>query len=285
MIVCALLVVFIQLFVSGCGAKSDDKTSAVNNAEAEIKVLTDAKKENTDADIIDRVPETVVDAEENADIQADTNAQKDADTGINEGKKSGSTQSAAVVWLGDSLTQGSLGHENDNLANAPYVKLSEISGFNVEGYGFYGYKTHDIFWVYTDEEHENQKKDPGKIYVFWVGSNDWVIDGITNDDAESVINEIDSFVNGGGITNYLVLGTTARYELRSDYAGYGKAANLNAGTDVYKVINDKLKAHFGDKYLDVNEVIPLDTGYGPDNIHLTQESYDAVARLVYEKLR
>lgn len=183
-----------------------------------------------------------------------------------------------IVWLGDSLTQGSLGHENDNLANAPYVELAKLTGRVIEGYGYYGYKTHDIFWVYVDENHENQKKDPAKTYVFWVGSNDWVVDGKTNDDAQTVIDEIDSFVSGGGITKYIVLGTTARYELRKDYKS-------NGGVDLYQSINDQLKEHYGDKYLDVNSVISIDDGYGPDNIHLTQESYNEVASLVDKKIK
>lgn len=183
-----------------------------------------------------------------------------------------------IVWLGDSLTQGSLGHENDNLANAPYVELAKLTGRVIEGYGYYGYKTHDIFWVYVDENHENQKKDPAKTYVFWVGSNDWVVDGKTNDDAQTVIDEIDSFVSDGGITKFIVLGTTARYELRKDYKS-------NNGVDLYQSINDQLKEHYGDKYLDVNSVISTDDGYGPDNIHLTQESYNEVASLVDNKIK
>lgn len=198
----------------------------------------------------------------------------DVDANSQEVPAGGST----IVWLGDSLTQGSLGHENDNLPNAPYVKLAAFSGRVVEGYGYYGYNTHDIFWVYVDENHENQKKDPNKTYVFWVGSNDWVVDGKSNDNAEAVIAEIDSFVSGGNITKYIVLSTTARYELRADYPS-------NGGKDMHQLINDKLQEHYGEKYLDVNSVIGIDDGYGPDNIHLTQKSYDDVAKLVDEKIR
>lgn len=205
---------------------------------------------------------------EQTDLQAEITEETDI---------SAKSDTDTIVWLGDSLTQGSLGHDKDNIGNAPYVKLAKLSGRVIEGYGYYGYKTHDIFWVYVDEEHENQKKDSNKTYVFWVGSNDWVVDGKTNDNADSVIGEIDSFVSGGNITKYIVLGTTARYELRKDY-------KENNGTDLYQSINDKLKEHYGDKYLDVNTVISIEDGYGPDNIHLTQKSYDAVAELVNKKI-
>ena len=220
---------------------------------------------------------------EQTDLQAEINANAEQ-TGMqtataerSEAFGNSNTSADTIVWLGDSLTQGSLGHDKDNIGNAPYVKLAKLSGRVIEGYGYYGYKTHDIFWVYVDEEHENQKKDSNKTYVFWVGSNDWVVDGKTNDNADSVIGEIDSFVSGGNITKYIVLGTTARYELRKDY-------KENNGTDLYQSINDKLKEHYGDKYLDVNTVISIEDGYGPDNIHLTQESYDAVAELVNKKI-
>ena len=188
-----------------------------------------------------------------------------------------------IVWLGDSLTQGSLGDDNDNFANAPYLRLAELSRRNVEGYGFYGYNTHDIFWVYSDEAHENQRKDPNKTYIFWVGSNDWVVNGVANDNAAPVISEIDRFVASGGINNFLVLGTTARHELRSDSEGTEGAAE--AETNVYETINSQLREHYGIRYLDVNPAIPISGGYGPDNVHLTQQSYDDVADLVDRKLK
>lgn len=196
---------------------------------------------------------------------------------------------STIVWLGDSLTQGSLGDDNDNFANAPYLKLADLSGRNVEGYGFYGYNTHDIFWVYSDENHENQRKDPNKTYIFWVGSNDWVVNGVANDNATPVMAEIDQFITSGGIKNFLVLGTTARYELRSNPADSGESAAADAGTSAeqnkYELINDQLRQHYGKRYLDVNPAIPVDGGYGPDNVHLTQQSYDDVAVLVNRKLK
>lgn len=179
------------------------------------------------------------------------------------------SKTKAIVWLGDSLTQGSLGDDNDNLANAPYEKLKNMVNVPVEGYGLYGYNTHDIFWVYLDEDHFNQEVDPQKTYVFWVGSNDWVVDGIPNSETSGVINEIDSFLNrGGGISNYIVLGTTSR---------------INLG-DLYIPINKELKSHYGQHYMDVIDIINK-YGYTPDNTHLSQESYDAIAAAVYEKLK
>lgn len=206
------------------------------------------------------------------------------DDGLIEAGTSSGANMGTIVWLGDSLTQGSLGDDNDNFANAPYIKLAALCDRRVEGYGFYGYNTHDIFWVYTDESQENQKKDPAKTYIFWVGSNDWVVNGVTNDNADPVIAEIDRFISSGGITKYLVLGTTARYELRSDYEGFGGTANANMGKNMYESINDKLAQHYGNRYLDVNPAIPIEGGYGPDNIHLVQKSYDDVAELVNRKL-
>lgn len=179
-----------------------------------------------------------------------------------------------IVWLGDSLTQGSLGHDGDNINNSPAIKLQELSGHNVDGYGFYGYNTHDIFWVYRDETQKNQKVDPNKIYLFWVGSNDWVVDGNPNDDVGTVTCEIDKIIEAGGLSDYLVIGTTARYELRT---------NNDDGIYMYESVNNQLSDYYKDHYLDVIDAIAED-GYGPDQIHLTQEAYDNVALLVHRKL-
>ena len=192
------------------------------------------------------------------------------DSGV-AGAKTGKAKKAhTVVWLGDSLTQGSLGDNNDNLANAPYEKLKKMVSVPVEGYGLYGYNTHDIFWLYINEDHLNQKRDPDKTYVFWVGSNDWVVEGVPNTDTASVISSIDDFLtrNDVVIKDYIIIGTTARYELG----------------DSYKVINAALSQHYGSHYLDVIDVIGPG-GYGPDKIHLTQAAYDAVAKAVAAKLK
>ncbi|MBQ6319594.1 MAG: SGNH/GDSL hydrolase family protein [Lachnospiraceae bacterium] len=179
-------------------------------------------------------------------------------------------QSKAIVWLGDSLTQGSLGDNNDNLENAPYEKLQKMVNIPVEGYGMYGFNTHDAIWTYTDEEHYNQIADPEKIYIFWLGSNDWVTDDGINSNTEPVIKEIDRFLNleDGGIQNYIVLGTTSRWRLE----------------DLYIPINKDLADHYGEHYMDVIDIINK-YGYSPDNTHLSQESYNAIAVAVYEKLK
>lgn len=174
-----------------------------------------------------------------------------------------------IVWLGDSLTQGSLGDENDNLSGAPYETLKKLVDVPVEGYGMYFHTTHDIFWVYTDSEHLNRKIDPNKTYIFWVGSNDWAGDNVPNTETSGVISEIDRFLNlEGSIENYIVIGTIARHEL---------------GPEMAKTINRSLEAKYKEHYLDILDVVGPD-GYGPDRIHLTQEAYDAVAVAVYDKL-
>lgn len=201
-------------------------------------------------------------------VWQETEAAKPKKKVAKEKKVTAAVKGHPIVWLGDSLTQGSLGDNNDNLPNAPYEKLKAMAGVPVEGYGFYGYNTHDIFWVYRAESQLNQKRDPNKTYIFWVGSNDWVKDGVPNTETSGVINEIDKFISDGvQISNYIVIGTTARYELG----------------DSYKIINKALKDHYGTHYLDVADVIGPN-GYIEDRIHLKQVSYDAVALAVYNKL-
>lgn len=178
----------------------------------------------------------------------------------------------SIVWIGDSLTQGSLGHDNDNLDNAPFVKLAELSGCSVEGYGFYGHVAHDVIWLFRDEDHCNQPIDPDKVYILWIGLNDWATGDSFNVDTQSVMAEIDAFLDHD-VDKYIVIGATARYELRE---------NID-GVPAYKIINDDLIKHYGSNYLDVIDVITED-GFGPDNIHLNQDAYDRVAEAVYNKL-
>ncbi len=181
-----------------------------------------------------------------------------------------------IVWLGDSLTQGSLGENNDNLENAPYVKLADYTDIPVEGYGFYGYNTHDIFWVYTDDSQYNQETDKDKFYILWVGSNDWVRHKEpVNTDIEPIVAEIEHFLSRGPVENYLILGTTKRKELREEIDG----------RPAYEIINEKLKAYYGNRYMDVNDVIDDENGYVEDSIHLTQESYDRVAEKIGKLLQ
>ncbi len=175
----------------------------------------------------------------------------------------------AIVWLGDSLTQGSLGEEDDNLSGAPYKKLAKLINNPVEGYGLYGYNTHDVLFEYTDKDHLAQTPDPEKIYIFWLGSNDWVTDAgeNRNSDTAPVIKQIDDFLASGNINDYIVMGTTSRHRLG----------------DLYIPINRDLEEHYAQHYLDVIETINR-YGYSPDNTHLSQDSYDAIALSVRDKL-
>ena len=174
-----------------------------------------------------------------------------------------------IVWLGDSLTQGSLGDENDNLAGAPYEKLKTLVDVPVEGYGFYGWNTHDVLWAYTAKEQMGQIADPNKTYIFWLGSNDWVVDGEPNTNTEPVIKEIDRFLHlEGNIPNYIVIGTASSHRLKY----------------LYLPINADLEEHYKEHYMDVIDIINWH-GYSPDKTHLSQECYDAVAEAVYEKLK
>lgn len=172
------------------------------------------------------------------------------------------------VWLGDSLSQGSLGHRDDNLDNAPYLRLQSTLERAVEGYGLYGERTNFILNTYLSR-HANTV-DPGKVYIFWVGSNDWVIDGKPNGNTAPVIRQIDAFLQKGRTAGkYIVIGTTKRHRLVDYYVG----------------INKDLKDHYKDHYLDVIDIIDNAGGFGPDRTHLTQSAYDAVADAVYAKMQ
>ena len=166
-----------------------------------------------------------------------------------------------IIWIGDSLTQGSLGDDNHNNNNpqAPWRVLGEISGLKVIGVGFYGYTTHNIFWAYSEY---NGLRDPQVTYVYWVGSNDC---HESPDNVKNVIEETDRFNANNGITDFLMLGTTDRSDMPAEYADS---------------FNKALSDYYGDKYLDILPYVE----YGPDGVHLTEESYAAVARAVYEKL-
>lgn len=187
--------------------------------------------------------------------------------------KSDEIDNPTIVWLGDSLTQGSLGDEYDNLIGAPCVILMNKYGLAVEGYGFYGNNTNDVLWRYKDETQENQTVDNNKVYIFWLGSNDWVVGGEPNTDAQSVIAKLDEFINNGKLDKYIIMGTTARYELRVE----------EDGKLMYEIINDELENHYKEHYMDVIDIIGED-GYGPDNIHLTAPTYEKVAEMVYNRL-
>lgn len=166
-----------------------------------------------------------------------------------------------IIWLGDSLTQGSLGDDNGNENNpqAPWRVIAKNHEVNIIGYGYYGYNTHDIFWKFGEDG--GQKKSEN-IYVFWVGSNDFVQ---SEDAITDVIGEINRFIDAGIITEYIVIGTTDREEL-----GRNKAV----------AINEVFKNTYGSKYLDILNYVE----YGPDGIHLTENSYYKIGEAVYSKI-
>lgn len=183
----------------------------------------------------------------------------------------GSGKPVGIVWLGDSLTQGSLGDIDDNLANAPYVRLQTLCGDRalVEGFGYYAFVSNDIFWRYCYDYKTGEAKDPEKVYVIWVGSNDFALAQDKSTVVAEVEAEIDKFV-GDKISRYIVLSHLPRAE--------------SMPGDWYKVINAELAAHYGDRFLDITSCASVPDGFLPDEVHLTQESYDNVAAAVYNKL-
>ena len=178
-----------------------------------------------------------------------------------------------IEWLGDSLTQGGLRSKNDNLANAPYVKLQKKLTANNEivpvyGLGLWGKNTSEIFSEYRSK----RTIDPNKVYVFWVGSNDWVLYDRIITDISDVADKTDSFLSkNGGVDKYIVIGTTSRYE-------------LDRKNEAWRTINAALKDHYGEHYLDIMDIIQT-YGIGPDRTHLTQASYDKIAEAVYNKIK
>ncbi len=279
-----LIILVSSLMICGCGTSSKGgETPAADPAQSENsvsdtvttptpeiaveKVIADTK--TSPAEEPEDTAEGDIATDEPASDEPDDTTDKEVEI-VNVESEEALAGAQPVVWLGDSLTQGSLGDDGDNLPNAPYEKLKTMVKTPVEGYGLYGFNTHDILWVYLEESWFGQTRDPNKTYIFWVGSNDWVVNGVPNTVTDNVISEIDSFLtrNGVVISNYIVIGTTARYELG----------------DSYKIINAALKDHYKQHYMDVIDVIGPN-GYGPDKIHLTQSSYDAVAKAVYKKLK
>ena len=248
-----------SLALSACALSVSPGSSPAPDAGASSEAVSESE------------PESSAMSEEDASDIAETEPAADeaVDEGMPDTGRKSRKKVQSIVWIGDSMTQGSLGHNNDNVANAPYVRLMALCGVPVEGVGLYGYNTHDIFWTYTDAGQLGRTVDKDKTYILWVGSNDWAQGGVGNTDTAKVIAEIDRFLNlEGPVKNYIVIGTTSRYEL--------------AG--LYPVINKALSDHYGVHYLDViNAIGP--NGYGPDGIHLTQAAYDSVAGAVYTKLK
>lgn len=263
----------LSLCLVACGKKED---VAVTPQPQDEMHDVDVRKEQTAQEDIQEA--TVVTVEDSVveDIQEqEENTGEETEQSVEQGEPelSENEKNPTIVWLGDSLTQGSLGDEYDNLIGAPCVILMNNYNLNVEGYGFYGNNTGAVLWRYTDETQENQVRDPAKVYIFWLGSNDWVIDGQPNTDAESVITRLDDFISYGKIDKYIIMGTTARYELRVQ----------ESGKPMYEIINDKLENHYKNHYMDVIDIIG-DDGYGPDEIHLKAKTYEDVAQMVYNKL-
>ena len=268
--------VIITVLLTGCGDKSADTDIQKESPSSDAVVTEIPSQEPSQIEVMPLETPTISPEEDNSaessvseeTVQEDTLSEEDSATET-ESSDDSSPKSGKIVWLGDSLTQGSLGDDNDNLANAPFEKLKAMTKVPVEGYGLYGYKTNTIFWVYVDGDHYNQEVVPENTYIFWVGSNDWVVDGVPNADTQPVISQIDDFLTKFcHVKKYIVIGTTSRYELG----------------DMYKSINKDLAAHYGEHYLDVIDIVNK-YGYVGDNIHLSQASYDAVAKAVYEKLK
>ncbi len=238
------------------------------DTKAVISDLTDfpdkdkAEDEETDeADVTENDSDMITD-----DPSGDTSAVQDetADETPEEADALGETYTGPlkVVWLGDSLTQGSLGDDNNNENNpqAPWRVLMDLSGYDVEGFGYFGLYAHDILWKWGDE---GGVKDKDTVYIFWVGSCDF---RDSADNVSKVIDEIDTFLRNGYLDRYLVLGTTDRPEL-------GREGAIK--------VNDAFRERYKDKYLDILEYVE----YGPDNLHLTEASYHDIAEAVYDKLK
>lgn len=254
----------------GCGGNTENVDGAqieINHAENKHIEVEHIDNESAEEPVIEESIATEP-VEENETIQ--TNLQEVVTS--DETQILRTPKHDTIVWIGDSLTQGSLGHDNDNLPNAPFNRLAELTGLKVEGFGFYGYNTHDVFWCYKDETQCNQSVDGNKTYIFWVGLNDWAGgEGITTD-TELVIMEIDAIISRG-LEDYVVIGPTARKELRQTIGE--KAA--------YESINEDMKKHYQEHFLDILDIVTLD-GFGQDGIHLNQDAYDRVAEAVYDKL-
>ncbi|MCR5507406.1 MAG: hypothetical protein K6F34_01835 [Lachnospiraceae bacterium] len=250
-----LVLIFVSLAVIlllTVKTQSDIKGLIADKEEAAVEEEADNGNDANDAPLM-IVPQT----EAVSDTDPEYPAGQDDPVG-----SSDTSKPLNVVWLGDSLTQGSLGQDNGNIDNpqAPWRVLADISGYDVEGFGYYGLFAHDILWKWGEEGGE---KHPDTVYVFWVGSCDF---RDSADNVESVIKDIDTFLQNASLDKYLVLGTTDRHELGGDGA---------------IAVNRRFEERYGKKYLDILAYVE----YGPDNLHLTEASYAKVAEAVYEKIR
>ncbi len=242
-----------------------------NETEGDAALKKEGDKEETEAK--GGADPAVSGGTENADPSSEPVASAEEPEAPAEEPEAGEPEPVIVVWLGDSLTQGSLGDLDDNLANAPYERLKKLCAdrnVTVEGHGYYGYFTRDIFSTYIGSCKDGKAKDPSKVFVIWVGSNDYSDPG--EDRAEMIARvdrEIDNFV-GNEINKYIVVSHPPRVETVQD--------------DYYKVVNEDLKNHYGDRFLDITSCAPFPEGLVGDGIHLNQQAYDKVADAVYNKL-
>ena len=270
--------VLASVYITACGGGT---TKTENPISSEVSG-TDAetvKAENVEAEtpvtVVENLSDHITNAQ-NTDVSgvneiSDGTEETDGDAGSDNADDTGSDGSSEnagdtppfdIIWLGDSLTQGSLGEDNKNENNphAPWRVLGEISGLNVTGCGFYGHRACEIFWLY---DKYNGVRDPRITYVYWVGSNDFFD---SPDNIKNVIEEIDRFNENTGITKYLVLGTTNRGDM---------------DPNAYIGINKVFEETYGDRYLDIMPFVE----FGSDGVHLTEASYRKVAEAVWEKLR
>ena len=248
------------------GPETADEDSEKPQSGQEDGAVTESIQPDITLSVGEGKDQALTDTEPDEDISQDT---AEPDTEPDE-KEAGKTVN--IVWLGDSLTQESLGDMDDNLEHAPYARLQKLCaerGDVVEGFGYYAYVTSDIFWRY-DEFYENgDPKDPQKVYVLWVGSNDFALSPDPLSAVSEVTAQIDKFV-GGGIDKYIVLSHLPRAETAPD--------------GLYIRINEALRAKYGERFLDITSCAPFPEGYQSDSVHLTQSSYDNVADAVYDKL-
>lgn len=251
-------------------SETAETIDTAQKADSNEEITENSDKENDMA--AEKEPEETTDTEETADTKEadetspadDQNGQDNTDSDNAKAEEQPQTDpnKPVIVWIGDSLTQGSLGEDNRNENNpqAPWKVLRDICGLNVAGVGFYGFTAHDIFWAYSEY---HGIKDPDIIYIYWVGSNDFFQ---SPDNVAQVIEETDRFNESVGITRFLMLGTTDRQDMHPETC---------------PKVNRVLEDTYGDKYLDILPYVE----YGPDGVHLTEKSYADVARAVYDKLK
>lgn len=254
---CILLI--LTFCMEGCSISIGSKDTVQEYAQESAIVVEDITETSIDSDGSD-VNETMDTIAGDFDGE---NVAKEAEEETSEGEETSEADLPnKIVWIGDSLSQGSLGDDNFNKDNpwAPYYALQNHVDIPVDGYGYYGYVSHDCLWKFGQD---GGVKDPNTLYIFWVGSNDFR-EGVKETD--TVIYEIDNFLANGNLTRYLVLGTTNREEIRDN--------------GEYVEINNKLAEYYKDRFLDIMPYVE----FGPDMLHLTKESYTKVGDAVYEKL-